>query len=55
MWFLLEYIDGNKLYQGFLVAKLKSSVRRFYGRQHDFVNRYGILVLQMTTHVFQLS
>jgi len=28
--------------QGFLVVKLKSSLRTFYGRHHDFVNRYRI-------------
>ena len=28
--------------QGFLLVKLKSSLRKFYGRHHDLVNRYGI-------------
>jgi hypothetical protein len=27
--------------QGFLLVKLKSSLRKFYGRHHDLVNRYG--------------
>jgi hypothetical protein len=33
------------LYQGFLLVKLKSSLRRFYGCHHDLVDRYGIFVL----------
>jgi hypothetical protein len=37
------------------LAKLKPSLRKFYGRHHDFVNRYGISVSQMTTNMFHLS
>jgi hypothetical protein len=33
----------------FLLVMLKSSLRKFYGRHHDLVDRYGISVLQMTT------
>ena len=29
------------LNQGFLLVKLKSSLRIFYGRHHDLVDRYG--------------
>ena len=45
------------LNQGFLLVKLKSSLRKFYGRHHDLVDRYGIYVLQMTmdTCMFHLS
>ena len=43
------------LNQGFLWVKLKSSLRKFYGRHHDLVDRYGISVSQMTTDVFHLS
>ena len=32
------------LNQGFLLVKLKSSLRTFYGRHHDLVDRYGICV-----------
>ena len=32
------------LKQGFLLVKLKSWLRTFYGRRHDLVNRYGISV-----------
>ena len=32
------------LNQGFLLVKLKSSLRKFYGRHHDLVDRYGICV-----------
>ena len=42
------------LNQGFLLVKLKSSLRKFYGRHHDLVDRYGILS-QMTTDMFHLS
>jgi hypothetical protein len=30
--------------QGFLLAKLKLSLRNFCGRHHDMVGRYGISV-----------
>ena len=33
----------------FLLVKLKSSLRTFYGRHYDLVDRYGISVSQMTT------
>ena len=41
--------------QRFLLAKLKSSLRKFYGGHHVLVNRYGISVSQMTTDMFRLS
>jgi hypothetical protein len=31
------------------LIKLKSSLRKFYGRHHDLVHRYGISVSQITT------
>ena len=37
------------------LVKLKSSIRKFYGRHHDFVDRYGISVSQMSTDMFHLS
>jgi uncharacterized protein YbcC (UPF0753/DUF2309 family) len=37
------------LNQGFLLVKLKSSLRKFYYRHHDLVDRCGISVSQMTT------
>ena len=33
--------------QEFQMVKLKSSLRKFYGRHHDLVDRYGITVSQM--------
>jgi hypothetical protein len=33
---------------------LKSSLRKFYGRHHDLVDRYGISLSQMTTAIFLL-
>ena len=35
--------------------KLKSSFRKFYARDHDLVDRYGISVSQMTTDMIHLS
>ena len=43
------------LNQGFLLVKLKSSLRTFYGSHHDLIGRYGISVSQMSTDMFQLS
>jgi hypothetical protein len=43
------------LKQGFLLVKLKSSLQKFYGRHHDFVDRCGISVSEMTTDMFHLS
>jgi hypothetical protein len=40
------------LNQVFLLIKLKSSLRKFCGRHHDLVDRYGISVSQMTTYIF---
>ena len=40
------------LNQGFLLGKLKSSLRTSYG---DLVDHYGISVSQMTTDMFQIS
>ena len=37
------------LNQGFLVVKLKSSLRKFYGRHHDLVNHYWVSVSYMTS------
>ena len=39
--------------QWFLLGKLKSLLRKFYGRPHNFVDRYEIS--QMTTDMFHLS
>ena len=39
------------LNQEVLLDKLKLSLRKFYGRHHDLVDRYGISVSQMTTYV----
>jgi hypothetical protein len=40
------------LNQGFLLVKLKSSLRQFYGRHYDLVDRYGISASQMTMDMF---
>jgi hypothetical protein len=43
------------LNQEFLLVNLKSSLRKCYGRNHDFDDRYGISVSQLTTDLFHLS
>ena len=43
------------LNQGFLLVKMKSSLRKFYCRHHDLVDRYRISVSQVTTEMFHLS
>ena len=42
------------LNQGYLVAKLKPSLQKFYRHHYDLVNRYVISVSHMT-HMFRLS
>jgi len=39
------------LNQGFLLVKLKSSLRKFYDRNHDLNNHYSVSMSQMTTDV----
>jgi hypothetical protein len=48
-------ITKKLLNQGFLLANVKSSPRKFYCRHHDLVDHYGISVSQMTTDMFHLS
>jgi hypothetical protein len=43
------------LKQGFLVVKLKASLRQFECRQHELVNGCGVSLSQMTTDMFRLS
>jgi hypothetical protein len=52
---ILSTLHPMVLNQGFLLVKLKSSLRKFYGHHHDFVDRYVISVSQMTTNMFNLS
>jgi hypothetical protein len=44
--YIYRWVLQNKkpLNQGFLLDKLKSSLRKFYDYQHDSVKRYGIPV-----------
>jgi hypothetical protein len=43
------------LNQEFQMVKLKSSLRKFYGRHHELVDRYGITVSQMISDMFLTS
>ena len=55
-----EFLDRRLLLtrkllnQGFLLVKLKSSLRKLYCRHHDLNDRYEISVSQMTTDMFHL-
>jgi len=43
----------KRQFQGnFLVVKLKSSLRKLYGRRHDLVNRHWMSMSKMTTVMF---
>jgi hypothetical protein len=43
------------LNQGFLLFKLRSSLRKFCDRHRDLIDHNGISVSQMTTDMFQLA
>ena len=47
-------LTRKRLHQRFLLAKLKSSLRKFHGRHHDLVDRYRKSVVKMTTDMFHL-
>jgi hypothetical protein len=53
-WYDIPELDRGLLLtrkllnQGFLLVKLKSSLRKFYGRHHDLVDRCGKYVPQIT-------
>jgi hypothetical protein len=46
-------LTRKPLNQGFLVAKLNKSLRKYYGNHNVLVNRYGISVSKMTTYMFR--
>ena len=48
----LLMLTRKLLNKRFLLVKLKSSLRTFYGRHHDLVDRYRISVSQMTADMF---
>ena len=48
-------LTSKLLNQGLFLVKVTSSLRKFYGRHHDLVDRYGISVSQMTTDMIHLS
>ena len=51
-----EYLLTRKLLnQEFQMVKLKSFLRKFYGRHHEMVVRYGITVSQMISDMFLTS
>jgi hypothetical protein len=60
LWFDHDFLDRGLpltrklLNSGFLVVKLQSSLRKFYGRHHKLVNIYWVTVSQMTTDMVSL-
>ena len=48
-------LTGKLQNQEFLLVKLRSSLRKFYSRHHDLVNRYRISMSQMATDMFDMS
>ena len=48
-------LTGKLLSQGFLAVKLKSSLRKFYGRHHELVDPYGVPISQMISDMLSLS
>ena len=52
--FIDKELTRKRLNQRFLLAKLKSSLRKFHGRHHDLVDRYRKSVVKMTTDMFHL-
>ena len=46
---------AKELNQGFLVVKLKSSLRTFYGHHHDLFNGYGVSMSQMNMNIFRFT
>ena len=50
--FALYMLSWKLLNQGFILVKLKSSLRKCYSRHHDLVDHYVIVVSQITTICF---
>ena len=49
-----DFLDRVLLLTRKLLFKLKSSLRKFYGRHHDLFDHDGISLSQMTTDMFHL-
>ena len=43
------------LKQGYEEERLKSSLRKFYGRHHELIDRYDKWMSQLATDIFQSS
>ena len=43
------------LEEGCVATRLNSSLRKFYGRHHEFVGRYGISICNMKIDLFDVS
>ena len=51
-----KYILSSKLLkQGYLVERLKSSFRKFYGRYGDLVEQYGVTHSRMLNDILTLD
>lgn len=48
-------LSQKLLSQGFVREWLASSLRTFYGRHHELIDRYNVTVTQMTLYMLPLS
>jgi hypothetical protein len=46
-----QLLTQKLLIQGYVAARLKSSLQRIYSRHHNFVDRYEISISQMTMYL----
>ena len=43
------------LVQGYVVTRLKSSLKKFHGRHHELVDLYGVSICTMKANLFNVS
>ena len=48
-------LSSKLLKQGYLVARLKSSFRKFYGRYGDLIEQYGVTLSRMLNDILTLD
>jgi hypothetical protein len=50
-----QLLTQKLLKQGYIVPRLKSSLQKFFGRNHELVDRYEISISQMTMNLFPFT
>ena len=43
------------LQQGYVATRLKTSLQRFYGRLHEFIDKQGVSICTIKIHLFNMS